>query len=58
MLQVIVAASPFPDLGPEAVVSHGSGSVVLRMNPCAGGVHVATHAAIFSNNRRCRRFDI
>jgi hypothetical protein len=35
MLQVIVAGAPLPDLVPEAVVSHGSGSLGLMINPLA-----------------------
>jgi hypothetical protein len=43
MLQVIVAGSPFPDRGPDAVKSHGSGSVELRMNPDAGAADKASN---------------
>jgi hypothetical protein len=33
MLQVIVAGAPFPDREPEAVESHGSGSLELIIKP-------------------------
>jgi hypothetical protein len=36
MLQVIVAGAPVPDRDPEAVESHGSGSLGLIMKPLAG----------------------
>ena len=38
MLQVIVAGAPFPDRGPDAVESQGSGLLVLIINPLAGVV--------------------
>jgi hypothetical protein len=36
MLQVIVAGAPFPDREPEAVESHGSGSLELIIKPRVG----------------------